>query len=283
MNNKDKYLLNIDLQLFSGDEKDYDDFDLDDDDLDNDFDIDDDSYFDGEEEEDDEEDSTGESNEDSDKQEKSEEKEKADTSAKAKDRDKITHALIDQKRLNKILKNKLEAIENKSKQEEEQNKRKLLINKLVDAGYDDEEAIVEADKRLENEAIKNTVKKLEFMTENADVLSQFPKAKQNIDKLIKIQKSTGWSLEKICKIEYEDTKNSFDKKILSDQEARIKNKKYASNPIPGQGPIKSYKLDSADEKAYQFYARKNPGVSRKQYAQNLGIGNSQKIAHDEWD
>jgi hypothetical protein len=279
-------MLNIDLQLFASDDDD-DDFDFDD--------------FDGEDlddnEDDDADDIDDDADEDSDedhvtdnnvgnKQEKSD-KTDADADAnkdkKSKQKkDKITHALIKQKQMNKELKSKLDAIERQSKEIELVSKKKALVDKLVEKGYDDDEAEIEAEKQIEQDTMKHTVKKLEFLTENADIIAKYPDAKKNIDKLMKLQKSTGWSIEKICRVEYSVAENAFDKKVKNDQETRLKQKKKPSTtPVGGQTKIKSLDFDPADERAYQFYAQRNPGVSRKQYQER--INQPQKIPHDKWD
>jgi len=279
MTKKEYEIFNIDLQLF-GNEPDEYDLELDDDDDDS-FDNDDDEY------------DTQEDNEDGETEleDKSEDEEDAsydtdDTHDEKikKPKDKITAALIKQKQINRDLKSKLELLEKQEKEDEIKNRKKALIEKLVEKGYDEDEAMLEAEKQLDNEAVKNTVKKLEFLTENADVLAKYPQARKNIERLIKLQKSTGWSIDKICRVEYAAADNPFDKKVKSDQENRLKNKKRVSTtPAGGQTPIQSIKLDPEDERAYKFYAKKNPGVSRKQYAEYLVQASKQKIPHDSWD
>lgn len=281
-------LLNIDLQLFATDDDLDGDLDADDEDfdeMDEDDDFEDDSDDDADGDDSDEDSESGEADEDGDGEKDSKKWKEKETDSKPKAKDKITHALIKQKQVNRDLKTKLEQLEQKEKEAEQQNRRKSLVDKLVDKGYEEDEAIIEADKQLENEAIKNTVKKLEFMTENAEILAKYPGAKKNVDKLIKLQKATGWSIDKICRVEYAVAENAFDNKVKSDQESRLKQKKRISTtPAGGQTPTQSLKLDNSDEKAYQFYSKKNPGVSRKQYAESvLGKGSSQKIPHDKWD
>lgn len=275
--------LKINLQLFADDE------DLGDDDEDFD-DIDPDDYSDGDETDiDDSDDADDDIDEKSDVTDEDGDGDKTAKKRTAKEtdskpKDKITHALIKQKQVNKELKSKLDLLEQKDREAEQQNRRKSIVDKLVEKGYDEDEALVEAEKQLENEAIKNTVEKLEFMTENAELMAKYPQAKKNVDKLIKLQKSTGWSLDKICRVEYAVTENAFDSKVKSDQESRLKQKKRPSaTPVGGQTPIQSVKLDNDDEKAFQFYAKKNPGVSRKQYAERLNQASAQKIPHDKWD
>lgn len=197
-------------------------------------------------------------------------------------KDKVTHALIKQKQANKELKQRLEAFEQKEREKEQADRRRQIAEKLVEKGYDEDYAFGEADKHLEAESIKETVKKLEFMTENADIIAKYPEAKRNISKLLKLQKDTGWDIEKICRIEFEDADSSYDSKIKSEQEAQLKKKKRTVTPVGGQTPIQSVKLDPVDEKAYQFYAKRNPGVSRKQYNERLNNSN-QNIPHDKWD
>lgn len=182
----------------------------------------------------------------------------------------------------KELKQRLETFEQKEREKEQAERRRQIAEKLVEKGYDEDYAFGEADKHLETESIKETVKKLEFMTENADIIAKYPEAKQNINKLIKLQKDTGWDIDKICRIEFEPIDSSYDSKIKSEQEAQLRKKKRTATPAGGQTPIQSVKLDPADEKAYQFYAKKNPGVSRKQYNEKLN-NNNQNIPHDKWD
>jgi hypothetical protein len=280
---KDIEMLDMNLQLFADDEDfDYDDSDLEDTDAD-DEDLEEDYEDDSEDGDDATTNEEPEDEADPDGDEATE-KVKAKVDAKSKGKDKITHALIKQKQLNRDLKAKLDLIEKKDREAEQQNKRKAIADKLIEKGYDDDEAYSKADEQLENEAIKSSVKKLEFMTENADILAKYPLAKKNVDKLLKLQKATGWSIEKICRVEYTVAESAFDNKVKSDQEQRLKNKKRPSTtPAGGQTPIQSLKLDQDDERAYQFYAKKHPGVSRKQYISSLNLASSQKIPHDSWD
>jgi len=267
MKDKELILLKINLQLFAetndDDELDY----ADDDELESE---------DYNEENDTDDDLEGESGETDD----SEEDEPADTNKPAP-KDKVTLALIKQKQANKELKQRLEAFEQKERELSLKEKRKQIADKLIEKGYEEDYALEQADTHIENESIKETVKKLEFMTENADVLGKYPEAKKNVEKLLKLQKATGWDIEKICRMEFENS-NSYDNKIKEQQEARLKaKKKISATPAGGQTPIQSTKLDPDDERAYQFYAKKNPGVSRKQYVERFN--QKQQIPHDKWD
>jgi hypothetical protein len=198
-------------------------------------------------------------------------------------KDKVTNALIKQKQENRDLRKRLEKLEAQEHEKEMQHKRQALASKYIERGWDEEYANEQADKAIEAEAVKEKVKKLEFLTENAEILSKYPDAKRDVAKLLKLQKSTGWSLEKICRVEYAD--NAFDSKVKADQESQLKKSKRNITPTPtgGQTPIQSVKLTAEDERAYQFYAKKNPGVNRKQYAEKLSNANSQKIPHDRWE
>jgi hypothetical protein len=188
-----------------------------------------------------------------------------------------------QKQENKALRKRLEVLEAQEQEKEMKHKRQALASKYIERGWDEEYANEQADKAIEAEAVKEKVKKLEFLTENAEILSKYPDAKRDVAKLLKLQKSTGWSLEKICRVEYAD--NAFDSKVKADQESQLKKSKRNITPTPtgGQTPIQSVKLTAEDERAYQFYAKKNPGVNRKQYAEKLSNANSQKIPHDRWE
>jgi hypothetical protein len=196
-------------------------------------------------------------------------------------KDKITHALIEQKKANKELRQRLEAFENEKAQKESQNKRAEIAQKLIDKGFYEDDAIAEADRILDNESIKQTVKELKFLTEYSDVIAKYPDAKKNINKLMKLKDSTGWDIEKICKVEYSTNENAFDNRIKNEQETQLKKKKVAPVPAGGQTPIQNIKLDSEDEKAYQFYSKRNPGISRKQYAERQNAIN-QTIPLDKW-
>lgn len=257
-------LLPINLQLFAeDDELDTDtDYEAEEDELDADDDVEDDetNYEDSVEEPDGEE----------------------EQSTNPAPKDKVTLALIKQKQANKALKQKLEAFEQEKREQSQKEKRKQIVDALIEKGYDEEYALEKADERIESESIKQTVKKLEFMTEHADVIAKYPDAKKNIDKLIKLQKATGWDIEKICRMEFEADESGFDSRVKQQQEARLKTKKKPSaTPAGGQTPIQSTKLDPDDERAYQFYAKKNPGISRKQYLERLN--QTQQIPHDKWE
>lgn len=287
MRNKNEYeLLDIDLQLFAGDDDLNDDTpDYDDDDA---FDYDDETDTDDEvNSEDDTDDSDDSNTSDADAADKVD-NEKNKAKKESGQQDKVRNALIEQKRINKMLKEKLDLIEQKEKERDrdvdQQSKKKALVNKYLDKGYDEEDAEIEATKQLETESMRHTVKKLAFITEHQDTLTKYPDARKNVDRLIKLQADTGWSIDKICNVEFGVKENAFDSKVKNDQAERIKQqKKRLSTPAGGQTTIQSTKLDPEDERAYQFYAKKHPGVSRKQYAENLGISTSQKIPHDKWD
>jgi hypothetical protein len=273
VNVEDYMILNkLNLQLFASDED--DDFDYDDD-ID---DVDDVEEDDDLEEDDQELDSEDETEVDDDEDTK-------DKNEQPKKKDKVTQALIKQKKLNRQLKEQLDSLTKQERETEKSQSKKLIIDRYIEKGYDEDEAIVEAEKFLENEEIKSTVKKLQFMTENADLMRKYPEAAKNIDKLMKIQKSTGWSMNKICKAEYALNENAYDAKIRNDQQNKLNKKRVSMTPSGSQTPIQSMRLDSDDEKAYQFYAKKNPGVSRKQYAKNILQGQKaqSKIPHDKWD
>jgi hypothetical protein len=268
---RDLDLLKIDLQLFAEDDEDYDTYE----------DLDDDEDYDLVEDEDETLDELDEDLDDDSTSDDDATTSDDEEGAKKKPKDKVTHALIKQKMINKSLKQQLDLLSKKEKEIGAGAKKKAIVDKFIDKGFDEDEALVEAEKFIENENFKNTVKRLDFVTKNQDVLAKFPQAQKKIEKLMEIQKATGWSLDRICRVEFS---NNYDNKIKNDQENRLLNKKKISKtPSGNQTPIQSTKLDDSDERAYQFYAKKNPGVSRKQYAQRLLASSIQKIPHNKWE
>lgn len=196
--------------------------------------------------------------------------------------DKVTNALIEQKRSNKELKSKLAEYDQKEKERELSGKKKEIADKLIEKGYDEDEALKMAENNTKVESLEREIKMLRYERQAEKLEVKYPDVTDNLERLIDICSKTGWTLEKVCAAEF--GVNEYDSKIKSEQETLIARKKTGqSTPVPIQTPTQSIKLEPDDEKAYQFYAKENPGVSRKQYRDNVLNANNQKIPDGKWD
>ena len=100
---------------------------------------------------------------------------------------------------------------------------------------------------------------------------------QYCGKTLTIKKS-GWSLEKVCVAEFGSRAN--ESKLKREQLQPTK-KKGSTLPKTGTSEIKSTKLEPNDEAAYQYYAQRNPGITRQQYIERTRL--AQSIPHDRWE
>lgn len=218
------------------------------------------------------------------KVETEEEEQEVSEEEKPDKKDKKTVAIIKTKQENKKLRDELA----KYKQEEEERKtaaeKEKIKQKYVDNGFTEEEAQERAEEKSELSKIKKELKQLKYNSQAEKLSAKYPDIYDNLDRLIELSEKTGWSLEKVCRAELEES-SEYDVRTKTEQAELIaRQKKNKSKPAPGnQATLQSVKLEPEDERAYQTYLKFNPGVSRKQYKEKVLAVNNQKIPHDRWE
>lgn len=257
-----KLLFPINLQLFaaaSDDDEDLEDGDLPFDD------IEEESEPDDESEEDTEDDEV----EDDEPVDQEEEPEPPKDKKKP---DKITKALIAEKRARKELEKRLAEAEEKERRREQDRKDQERIDKLIDSGYGEEQAklIVENDRK--NLELERKLNRLEFK----ELERECPGISNHMNEILELERRTGMSKEEIWKARF-SKQSEFDKKTKIEQEALYRQKNgQAKKGKTGADPKveKGVKLSQEDQRAYDLL-RKN-----KQYA-NLTKSEYLKIMEEE--
>lgn len=179
------------------------------------------------------------------------------------------------------LKAKLKDYEQKEKEDELKQKKRQIAEKYIEKGYDEDEAEEKAEKDTKVEKLESELKILKYERQAEKLESKYPAILDNLDRLIDICNKTGWTLDKVCAAEFGT--NTHDDRIKSEQEQALLKKKVSKPAAATQTPLQSVKLELEDERAYQFYIKKNPGISRKQYSENVINAGNTKIPHDRWD
>jgi len=168
---------------------------------------------------------------------------------------------------NRLLKERLKALEQEKiidRQSQE------AMSKYTSLGYDESTAKILADQDMKLERIEKERIRDKFERQAEKLENTYPDVTEDLDKLMDVCNKTGWSLEKVCKAEY-GTMPEYDKKVKNGMETLVKQKAtQASKPVTvGASKPDSIKLSAEDEKAYQFYAERNKGISRKQYDERV--------------
>lgn len=191
--------------------------------------------------------------------------------------DKTTSAIIREKRQNKILRDKLAAIEKEKADLERGDRDRKYKQKLIDEGYSEEEADERVNDRREREELKQVVRELRY-GQQADKLSvKYPDIHDHLNEFIQIIEATKntsrpMTLEKLCKAEFGET-TAQEIKTKAEQEALLTRQKAKSKQVvPGEDKSTGViKFSPVDEEAYKFYAARNPGTTRKAYNEILKI------------
>lgn len=181
-------------------------------------------------------------------------------------RRKAEEKLRQQEEENRLLRARLKSLE-----EKENNNVELssLIQSYIGEGWDEAAA-----KRLANQDLK--IKRMEdlqirssFERQAEKLESKYPDIMDNLDKLIAICDKTGWPLEKVCKAELSESET--DTKINNGMETLVKNKatQLSKPPVVTATKPETLKFSAEDEAAYQYYTKRNPGISRKQYDEKI--------------
>lgn len=226
-----------------------------------------------EEEDPDDKDSEEDPDEDKDDEDLEDEKKKKPGKKPAEKADKVTAALIEQKRLNKELNRKLQAIEDKNTEEAEKKANEQRIQDLIKDGYGEAQAkqIVESDaktNKLEREIQKLKFEKLE---------AKNPGISGHMDEILNLVKKSNGALtiEEIYNAKFRST-SEYD--IRTNAEAATLHKQKTAQQkkgteASGGGPDKKpVKLSPSDERVYQYLTKKNKSLTRAQFAKTLKSG-----------
>ena len=193
-------------------------------------------------------------------------------------KDKVTNALIEKKRELKRIKDEkdaeinqlrveLDAIKQAGKDEARKKSFQSKKQEYSDAGYDE----LVAESLAKQEVLEKRLDMMKYERQAEKLEGKFPKVWDKLEQFSELSKSAGWTLEKLCEAEFGKSVSEFDVRTKTEQEALLRRKKQTmSKPVAtGSTPLQTAKLSESDERAYQFYAKKNPNVSRKQYKDNV--------------
>lgn len=273
---KDILDLDIDLQLFAKKEESEEDEEIDD------------AGYTGEEDEDDpdsddededdkdpdESDDLDEDSDDDDHDDDSEDKDPDDEDDKKKPGkkptekvDKVTNALIEQKRLNKELQRQLKAIEDKNAEDAQQKANDQRVQQLIADGYGEAQArqIVASDS--ETAKLKREVQKLQF----EKLEKKHPGISDHADEILDLMKKSNGvlSAEEIYNAKF---RNASEYDIKTKAEAATLHKQKTAQDKKGATPAggsdkKAVKLSPSDERAYQHLTsqRAYKSLTRAQY------------------
>jgi hypothetical protein len=189
-------------------------------------------------------------------------------------KDKKTAAIIREKQANKALRDKLAALEKEKADREQAEKYSQLRQKLIDAGFTEEEAEDRIADRKEREELKRELKSIKYGQQADKLASRYPSIHEHLDSFIAIVEASkgAITLAELCKAKLDESTAS-DIRTKAEQEVLL-NKKKAKEKQITTGENKdagSVKFSADDEEAYKFYASKNPGKTRKDYAEILKI------------
>ena len=252
----------INLQLLAGED---DDTDTDTDNEDEEE-LEDDGYKGGSDDNDDDSDSDDDADADEESEEEDEEDEEDEKPKKKVD--KVTSALIDQKRKNKELERKLQAIQDEKDRKEQEETDKQRVKDLIAEGYGEAQAkdMVATDSRLATLERENQKLKFEKLE------GRFPGITDHMREILAIQKKANGTLtiEEIYNAKFR-TASEYDTKTKAEAAAVHKmkdgkKKKGADSSGGGGKNQKPVKLSPADEKIYRHLIKgANKNLTRKQY------------------
>lgn len=111
-------------------------------------------------------------------------------------------AIIEQKRLNQVLRKELDALMKEKQEREATVLAKKDAQKYIDAGWDEEAAIERATSERMNAATEARLKAMEFRIANAKTFERYPVA--DAAKVMKLVEDTGRSADAVCGLLYAD-------------------------------------------------------------------------------
>lgn len=188
---------------------------------------------------------------------------------------KETKALIQQKKANKELRDKLVAIE-KEKEQQRLETRKIQLAKqyVEEEGYEDDKALKLAEKDIKSEALEARLDRIEYMSQAEKLVNKYPDVIDELHRLIPLCKQTGWSLEKICRAELNEV-STYDVRTKAEQETLAKKTKgeikKIDNPSSSGSKENNTALSKDQERLYQMYVKApwGKGKSRKDFLETI--------------
>lgn len=190
-------------------------------------------------------------------------------------KDKVTAAVIREKQANKVLRDKLSALEREKAEREQDKLDNQYRQKLVDSGsFSEEDVEDKVQTRREREELKRELKSIKYDQQVDKLALKYPTIHEHLNDFIKIVEDTkgAVSLSELCKARLDETTEQ-EIRTKTEQESLInrqkaKSKQVVIGEVKGTGVIK---FAPADEAAYKFYAEKNPGTTRETYNKILNI------------
>lgn len=182
-------------------------------------------------------------------------------------------AIIELKRKNKELADKLAAAEAKKAEEAQRAKDEVNdeaeIQRLVDDEGMSETAakrLVASDRRTKN--LEATIERDRFERKLDKMEKDYPGISDHANEIWALSRS-GMTPQEIYKARFADTELTFDKKTKAEQDvlARQQSAKAKSN-INASASVKTTKetkLSSSDERAFQFLKKKDPSITRERF------------------
>jgi hypothetical protein len=108
------------------------------------------------------------------------------------------NAIIALKKKLKEAQEKLAEAEEAKALEQSASTKEKIATRYKEKGYDEESASLMAERDYSLEVVQKKLAKIEFLSENKQVLEEYPEAVSNIETVMKNMKATGMSAEQIC-------------------------------------------------------------------------------------
>lgn len=172
---------------------------------------------------------------------------KKSLTSKSKEEQKIVYL----KRALKEKEQRIKELENGSKASEETSK---LIESYLAKGYDEDTAKNFATTESKMTAIQERLELQEFKEQNASILGKYPKASEDLKWLMNASKTTGMSVEEICRGRFA---NDLQTKEQRQKDAMLTPSGSQSNPVTtamrGAESEESLSLNAKDERTKEFF------------------------------
>lgn len=180
---------------------------------------------------------------------------------------KVEHALLQQKRANRELKEKLAQIE---RDKSFANEYKALQNKYLSEGYDESYAKTLADSDIKTKTLEDRLDRMEYTRQAERLESKYPDIVDNLDRLIGLCKQTGWTLEKVARAELTEV-SSHDVRVKTEQLAVARQQKAKSKSIDDTSSVSvstpSVDMPDSLKGAYKLWIGnpRNKGKTSKEF------------------
>jgi len=112
--------------------------------------------------------------------------------------------IVELKRENREIKERLAKAEANKAAEVESQKLEVLVNKYTSQGYDEDTAKHYASQEFDMQEQKLQIAVLTFEARNADLFKEYPEARQNIETIMAKAKSSGFTAKEVCSILYKE-------------------------------------------------------------------------------